>query len=263
MRDFQVGGRSSVFAENGMCATSTPLAAKVAVQLLESGGNAIDAAIGAAVLLGFCEPQSTGIGGDCFVLVQPPNKTKPVALNGSGRSPSGLDSEKMRSSGFDSMPLYGVESVTVPGAIDAFCQLSNDWGRKGLKFSLAPAINYAENGIVVGPRTAFDWANSASILKGDARDHFLINDKAPLAGQIFRAPRQAEVLRLISKNGRAGFYEGEVANDMVNSLNSLGGVHTLEDFAQTNCNYCETINGFYGGYELIEHPPNGQGATAL
>ena len=263
MRDFQVGGRSSVFAENGMCATSTPLAAKVAVQLLESGGNAIDAAIGAAVLLGFCEPQSTGIGGDCFVLIQPPNQTKPVALNGSGRSPLGLDSEEMRSSGFDSMPLYGVESVTVPGAIDAFCQLSNDWGRKGLKFSLAPAINYAENGIVVGPRTAFDWANSASILKGDARDHFLINDKAPLAGQIFRAPRQAEVLRLISKNGRAGFYEGEVANDMVNSLNSLGGVHTLEDFAQTNCNYCETINGFYGGYELIEHPPNGQGATAL
>ena len=87
----------------------------------------------------------------------------------------------MRSSSFDSMPLYGVESVTVPGAIDAFCQLSNDWGRKGLKFSLAPAINYAENGIVVGPRTAFDWANSASILKGDARDHFLINDKAPLS----------------------------------------------------------------------------------
>jgi gamma-glutamyltranspeptidase/glutathione hydrolase len=96
MRDFQLNGRSTVFAANGMCATSTPLAAKVALQLLESGGNAVDAAIGAAVLLGFCEPQSTGIGGDCFVLIQPPNEKKVVALNGSGRSPIGLDSEELR-----------------------------------------------------------------------------------------------------------------------------------------------------------------------
>ena len=263
MRDFQLNGRSTVFAANGMCATSTPLAAKVALQLLESGGNAVDAAIGAAVLLGFCEPQSTGIGGDCFVLIQPPNEKKVVALNGSGRSPIGLDSEELRNEGFKEMPLYGVESITVPGAVDAFCRLSNDYGKRGLEFSLIPAIHYAENGIAISPRTAFDWANSASILKGDAREHFLINGNALSLGQIFRAPGQAKALRLIAKNGRAGFYEGEVAADMVSSLNNLGGSHTLEDFFKTNCNYCETINGFYDGYELIEHPPNGQGATAL
>ena len=221
MRDFQLNGRSTVFAANGMCATSTPLAAKVALQLLESGGNAVDAAIGAAVLLGFCEPQSTGIGGDCFVLIQPPNEKKVVALNGSGRSPIGLDSEELRNEGFKEMPLYGVESITVPGAVDAFCRLSNDYGKRGLEFSLIPAIHYAENGIAISPRTAFDWANSASILKGDAREHFLINGNAPSLGQIFRAPGQAKALRLIAKNGRAGFYEGEVASDMVSSLNNF------------------------------------------
>ena len=198
MRDFQLNGRSTVFAANGMCATSTPLAAKVALQLLESGGNAVDAAIGAAVLLGFCEPQSTGIGGDCFVLIQPPNEKKVVALNGSGRSPIGLDSEELRNEGFKEMPLYGVESITVPGAVDAFCRLSNDYGKRGLEFSLIPAIHYAENGIAISPRTAFDWANSASILKGDAREHFLINGNAPSLGQIFRAPGLANALRLIA-----------------------------------------------------------------
>ena len=263
MRDFQLGGRSSVFSENGMCATSTPLAAKVAIQLLESGGNAIDAAIGAAVLLGLCEPQSTGIGGDCFVLVKSPGEKDIIALNGSGRSPRNLSSEKLRNAGLSSIPLHGVEAVTVPGAIDAFCQLSNDWGRKGLEFSLLQAIKYAEEGVSIGPRTAFDWAGAASILKGDARKHYLLDGKALSAGQLFKAPKQAEILRLVSKNGRSGFYEGEVANDMVQSLNELGGVHTLEDFSDVKCNYCETLSGVYGGHNLFEHPPNGQGATAL
>lgn len=263
MRDFQMPGRSAVYAANGMCATSHPLAAKIAIQMLEAGGNAVDAAIAAGVVLGFAEPMMTGIGGDCFVLVKPAGSEDIVALNGSGRSPAGLKAEDLRAKGMDKVPLRGIESVTLPGAIDAFCQLSRDHGKLGLKACLAPAIYYADAGVPVAPRTGFDWANNADCLKGDARDFFLRNDKPPAVGQVFRHPKQAEVLRRVATEGRAGFYEGEVAEDMVDSLRALGGSHTLDDFAATRCNYTTPISGHYRGVELVEHPPNGQGATAI
>lgn len=263
MRDFHQPGRSAVFAQNGMCATSHPLAAKTAVSILEQGGNAVDAAIAAAVLLGICEPQMTGIGGDCFVLIKPAGSDDITALNGSGRAPAGLSAAVMRASGLGTVPTEGVESITVPGAIDAFCRLSQDWGRLGLAASLAPAIRYAEEGVPVAPRTVFDWAEAAPRLRGAAREAYLFSGKPPATGQVFRAPGQAEVLRRIATQGRAGFYEGEIAQDMVDSLNKLGGTHTLEDFATTACDYTTPVSGSYNGIELVEHPPNGQGATAL
>ena len=263
MRDFQKQGRSAVFATNGMCATSHPLAAKVAVQMLEAGGNAVDAAIAGAVLLGICEPQMTGIGGDCFVLLAPPGEDRVVALNGSGRAPAGLDANLLRDKGMTTVPLGGPEAVTIPGAVDAFCRLSADFGKLGLKASLAPAIHYADTGVPVAPRVAFDWALSTDALQGTARDAYLINGKAPTAGQIFRAPSQADVLRRIAMNGREAFYEGEVAEDMVAALNARGGVHTLADFANCASEYTAPITGGYGGLDLWEHPPNGQGATAI
>ncbi|ARC87587.1 gamma-glutamyltransferase family protein [Rhodovulum sp. MB263] len=263
MRDFQLPGRSAVFATNGMCATSHPLAAKVAVQMLEAGGNAVDAAIAGAVLLGICEPQMTGIGGDCFVLVKPADEDRIIALNGSGRAPAGLEAARLRDRGLGAMPTDSADAVTVPGAVDAFCRLSKDWGRIGLKASLAPAIHYAETGVPVAPRTAFDWARAADHLTGAARDFYLLGGQAPRPGQIFRAPKQAEVLRRIAMDGRKGFYEGEVAEDMVASLTALGGCHTLEDFAATACDYGSPVSGSYKGVELVEHPPNGQGATAI
>ncbi len=263
MRDFHKQGRSAVYATNGMCATSHPLAAKVAVQMLESGGNAVDAAIAGAVLLGICEPQMTGIGGDCFVLMTPAGEDRVVALNGSGRAPAGLSAAKMRDKGMASVPLGGPEAVTVPGAIDAFCTLSKDFGKLGLKASLAPAIHYAEAGVPVAPRVAFDWAQAVDALQGVARDDYLLAGKAPNAGQMFRAPKQAEVMRRIAMDGRDGFYTGEVAEDMVASLNAMGGTHTLDDFANCACEYTDPITGGYGGLDLWEHPPNGQGATAV
>ncbi len=263
MRDFQASGRSPTFASNGMCATSHPLAAKVAVQMLEAGGNAVDAAIAGAVLLGICEPQMTGIGGDCFVLLTPAGEDRVVALNGSGRAPAALDAALMREKGLKTVPLRGVEAVTIPGAIDAFCTLSRDFGKLGLAASLAPAIHYAEAGVPVAPRVAFDWAQSVDALQGAARDKYLWHGAAPVAGQMFRAPEQAEVLRRVAMQGRAGFYEGEVAEDMVTSLRAAGGVHTLDDFAVCRSAYTDPISGGYGGLDLWEHPPNGQGATAM
>lgn len=263
MRDFQSPGRSLVYAGNGMCATSHPLAAQVAVRLLQDGGNAVDAAIGAAVLLGLCEPQMTGLGGDCFVLLKPPGEERILGLNGSGRAPKGLDSAALRAAGHSAMPVRSAAAVTVPGAVDAFLHLSAGWGRLGIEASLAPAIRYAEEGVPVAPRVAFDWAEAAGDLRGDARRFYLLDGAAPAAGQLFRAPGQGEVLRRIAREGRDGFYAGAVAEDMVASLRALGGAHTLEDFAENRPTWVEPIRGLYRGHELVEMPPNGQGATAI
>ena len=162
MRDFHQPGRSTVHALNGMVATSHPLAAKVALDILQAGGNAADAAIAGAVLLGLAEPQMTGIGGDCFVLLKPAGSEDILALNGSGRAPSGLSAQAMRDHGLATVPLRGIESVTLPGAIDAFCTLAESHGKLGIDRLLAPSIRYAEEGIPVAPRVARDWATPPS-----------------------------------------------------------------------------------------------------
>lgn len=263
MRDFHLPGRSATLAQTGMVATSHPLAAQAAVQILQAGGNAADAAVAGAVLLGICEPQMTGLGGDCFVLVKPAGQERVVALNGSGRAPNGLSAAEMRARGLTAVPLHGIESVTMPGAVDAFCRLNADYGAAPLADLLAPAIHYAEAGVPVAPRVAFDWAEDAADLQGIARDYYLLNGQAPKVGQIFRAPGQAEVLRRIARDGRAGFYQGEVAEDLINSLRALGGTHTLEDLDATACDWGDPVQGPYRGIDLLEHPPNGQGATAI
>ena len=263
MRDFHKPGRSPVYAMNGMCATSHPLAAKTAIDMLERGGTAADAALAAAMVLNIAEPQMTGLAGDCFVLLKPAGEERVVALNGSGRAPAALTAEAMRAAGHANVPTEGVLPVTVPGAVYAFCRLHADWGRLALEDVLAPGIRYAEEGIPVGPRTAFDWADDVPRLSGAARDFYLTGGQAPKPGQLFRAPGQAEVLRRIARDGRAGFYEGEVAEDMVTSLRAMGGVHTAGDFAATACAYTDPVSGDFRRHELVEHPPNGQGATAI
>ena len=195
--------------------------------------------------------------------MKPPGREDVIALNGSGRAPAALDVAALRARGLTAMPIQGIEAVTVPGAVDAFCRLSADWGKLGLAASLAPAIHYAEAGIPVAARVARDWAAAADTLKGAARDTLLVGGQAPREGQIFRAPLQAQALRRIAELGRAGFYAGEVAEDMVASLRALGGQHTLEDFAATASTYGDPLAGTYRGRELLEHPPNGQGATAI
>lgn len=263
MRDFQVPGRSEVLCTNGMCATSHPLAAQTAVDILKRGGNAMDGAIAGAVLLGICEPQMTGIGGDCFVLYSPAGSDEVKALNGSGRAPAAADAARLRDVGLDAIRQTSPDAVTIPGAIDAFCHLSDTVGVLGLDAILEPSIRYAEEGVPVAARVAFDWAKDASVLNDRARVMYSVDGTVPRPGQVFRAPNQAEVLRRIAKDGRDAFYTGEIAEDMVNTLTGLGGVHSLDDFAATRCEVTTPIGGNYGGIELVEHPPNGQGATAI
>ncbi len=263
MRDFHRPGRSTVFADNGMVASSHPLAAGVAVDMLRRGGNAADAAVAAAVLLGLCEPQMTGLGGDAFVLLKPAGEERLVGLNGSGRSPSALTGEAVRAQGMTAMPLHHPHAVVVPGAVAAFDRLLADHGELGLAEALAPAIAYAEAGVPVAPRVSVDWAAAADALQGEARRFFLRDGKAPAPGDRFAAPGQAEALRLIAREGAKGFYEGPVAEDMVASLRALGGMHTLEDFAAVKADYVEPVTGPYRGATIAELPPNGQGAVAL
>ncbi len=263
MRDFQRPGRSAVLATNGMCATSHPLAAQAAIDILKRGGNAMDAAIAGAVLLGICEPQMTGIGGDCFALFTKPGSDDIHALNGSGRAPAAASAADLRARGLDTVPLHGPEAVTIPGAVDAFCHLADAHGKLGLDALLQPAIQYAEEGVPVAPRVANDWPTAAQDLQGHGLTHFTNGGKALKQGEIFRAPGQAEVLRRIARDGRDAFYKGEVAEDMLAALNAQGGVHTGDDFAATAATAADPISGSYAGIDLVEHPPNGQGATAI
>lgn len=263
MRDFQKPGRSAVFAQNGMCATSHPLAAQVAIDILKQGGNAMDAAVAGAVLLGYCEPQMTGLGGDCFALFSPAGSNETLAFNGSGKAPLASDAATLLSQGHSNVPLYDAAAVTVPTAVAAFCTLSERWGKLGIDQLLQPSIHYAESGIPVAPKVAFDWKDGSACLQGAARDYFLVNGKVPKTGDLFYAPKQAEVLKRIAARGRDGFYKGEVAEDMCASLNALGGVHTLEDFETAEGFETTPVGGTYKGAELLEHPPNGQGATAI
>ncbi|TIV93057.1 MAG: gamma-glutamyltransferase, partial [Mesorhizobium sp.] len=149
MRDFQFPGRSPVRATEAMAATSHPLATLAAIDMLRAGGNAMDAAVCAAAVQAVVEPQSTGIGGDCFVLYCPKGQGEVIAFNGSGRAPAAATVDWYRDKGFSELPLHGPHAVTVPGAVDAWCRLLEDHGRKGLADALAPAIRYAEEGYVV------------------------------------------------------------------------------------------------------------------
>lgn len=263
MRDFQQPGRSAVMATKGMCATSHPLAAEAAIDILKRGGNAMDAAIAGAVILGQAEPAMTGLGGDCFALISPAGTEDVVAVNGSGRAPAAATADALRAAGQTEIPLHGPEAVTVPGAVDAFCTMSEQWGKLGLADSLAPAIAYLEDGLPVAERAAWDWESNAHLLQGAARKHFLHDGAAPRRGDVFRLQAQADVLKRVAKEGRDGFYKGPVAEDMLATLNALGGVHAEADFANTAATIGTPITSTYKGRELLEHAPNAQGATAM
>jgi gamma-glutamyltranspeptidase/glutathione hydrolase len=265
MRDFQLPGRSTAHGINGMAATSQPLATVTALNVLKAGGNAVDAAVAACAVLGVVEPQSTGIGGDCFALFSPQGRIPPIALNGSGRAPQAASVERLRGLGLNHIEYQSPHAVTVPGAVDAWSRLLADYGSKDFAELLRPAIYFAENGFAVSPRIAMDWAANAEKLTQcpTAERIFLPGGQSPLAGDIHRQPELANSLKEIARHGRDAFYKGAIADDIVGHLQSLGGLMTAEDFAQYEARYVEPIKADYRGYEIFECPPNGQGIIAL
>ena len=266
MRNLQMPGRSSARARQAMAATSHPLATQAALAMMKAGGNAIDAAIAAAAVQAVVEPQSTGIGGDCFAIISKGGSDELIALNASGRAPQAATIEAFRTAGIDGdIPLHNVHAISMPGAVAGWCRLIEDHGTLSLSEVLAPAIHYAENGYVVEDRVSFDWANSVPALSWDpaARAHFL-KDGAPYkAGDVHDQNALAGTLRSICDAGHDGFYRGPVAEAMVAHLQGLGGLHTLSDFAEVKADYVTPISTIYRGYQVHELPPNNQGITAL
>ncbi len=224
MRDFQLPGRSTVHAVSGMAATSHPLATLAAIDTLQAGGNAVDAAVTAGAVLCAVEAKSTGIGGDCFVLYAPRGRGPIIGLNGSGRAPMRARPEWFIERGITRVEPRSVHAVTVPGAIDAWERILADHGTMGLERCLQPAIRYCEEGAPVSPRTAWDWAGLVDALKADptARRIFLPRGRAPRVGEVHRQPELGKTLRTIAKKGAAGFYKGAVARDIVGYLRRLG-----------------------------------------
>ncbi len=264
MRDFQAAGRSAVYAARGMVATSMPQAALAAVEMLKAGGNALDAAVTAASVLAVVEPQSTGIGGDCFCLFKP--KDGPVvAMNGSGRAPAGARMDALEGAGVFALAETSPHAVTVPGAVAAWEKLLAAHGRKGLDEILRPAIRYAEDGFVVSPRVAFDWDHAAAKLRETGADGLLVNGAAPKVGTVIRQPGLGKTLRAIAAGGAKAFYEGAVAAAMVAALRARGGFHTEADFAagRDAAEFVEPISGEFAGRQIWECPPNGSGVIAL
>ncbi|MCX7307558.1 MAG: gamma-glutamyltransferase, partial [Afipia sp.] len=232
MRNFITPSRSIAVGERGMAATSHPQATLAALDILRSGGNAMDAAIGAVALQGVVEPQMTGIGGDCFVLYSPKGGT-PVALNGSGRTPAKTDLAKVMATGMKDIPPTAVEGVTIPGAVDAWCALNAAHGSKSLEEIFKPAIGAAEGGFRITPRVSADWTRNRARLESNASAsaHYLPGGIAPSIGDKRNHPALGATLRKIAREGRKAFYEGSVAEELSAELQKLGGVHQLSDFS--------------------------------
>jgi gamma-glutamyltranspeptidase / glutathione hydrolase len=263
MRDFNASGRSAAMAANGMVATSQPSATLAGLDVLRSGGNAMDAAIAAVAMQCVVEPQSTGIGGDCFVLYSRKGAS-PVALNGSGRAPAKATAEWYAERQIYEIAVATPHAVTIPGAVDAWCELNREYGTKPLSELLEPAARAAEEGYIVNQRVAYDWERLQWKLQDPLTSAlFLKNGKPPAAGDTMRNPALALTLRRIGREGRSAFYEGPVAREIVTRLKALGGLHEEEDFAAQRSNWVEPIHAGYRGYDVYECPPNGQGLAAL
>jgi gamma-glutamyltranspeptidase/glutathione hydrolase len=276
--------RSPVYGARGMAATAQPLASQVAIDVLQQGGSAVDAAIAANAALGLMEPTGNGIGGDIFAIVWDPASEKLYGYNGSGRSPQGRSLEglrqritDMKSAGrlpenFEGIPPLGSLPVTVPGTVDGWFALHEQFGKLPMSQVLAPAVDYARNGFPVSPVIAFYFSRNLAAFNRfpDMMEEFdntqatwFKGGRAPAEGEIFRNPDLGNTLEKIGKDGRDAFYKGELAQVMAKYFKRIGGDLTLEDFAAHRGEWVSPASVNYQGYDVYELPPNGQGFAAL
>jgi gamma-glutamyltranspeptidase / glutathione hydrolase len=258
-------GRSMVLSRRGVVSAENPLAAQAGASVLAQGGNAVDAAIATNAAMGVVEPMMNGIGGDLFAIVYDAKSGKLYGLNASGWAPAGLSIEFLKSKGITKMPQAGIQSVTVPGAVDGWSKLLARFGTKKFSEVLAPAIYYAREGFPVPEWDAAYWADAVDVLKQDrnALATYLIDGRAPRVGEIFRNLDLAHSLEAIASGGRDGYYRGEPAKNVVALSSRLGGTMTLADLADYSSEWVEPISTTYHGWSVYEIPPNGQGIAAL
>ncbi|HXN65012.1 MAG TPA: gamma-glutamyltransferase [Candidatus Acidoferrales bacterium] len=258
-------GRSMVISQGGVVAAESPLAGQAGVAILQSGGNAVDAAIAANAVMGVVAPMSNGIGGDLFAIIYDAKSGKLYGMNASGWAPAALNAEMLRQKGFRAMPLRGIYSVTVPGAVDGWQKMLERFGHKKLADVLAPAIHVADQGFPVTEWVSNTWTADANVVRGDdeAARVYLNNGQPMKVGQVFRNPDLAASLRQIATGGRDAFYKGEIARRIVDASKRHDGVMTLDDLAGYSAEWVEPISTTYRGWTVYEMPPNGQGVAAL
>jgi gamma-glutamyltranspeptidase/glutathione hydrolase len=256
--------RSPVYGTHGMVASSQPLASMAGLRILQQGGNAADAAVAVAAALNVTEPTSTGIGGDCFCIFYDAKSRRVKGLNGSGRAPTGLSIEYLADQGINELPRFSVHTVTVPGAAAGWADTIDRFGTMTMHQVLAPATELAEKGFPVSPITARSWDRGIPQLRnGPHGDQLLIGGRAPGAGEIMRNPNLALTFRELAEHGKAGFYEGWVAEEIVRVLGGMGGTMSLGDLKNHRTTYPDPVSTNYKGLDVWEMPPNGQGITAL
>ena len=257
--------RSEVIGQNGMVATSHPLATQIGLDILKQGGTAIDAAIAANIALGLMEPTGNGIGGDLFAIVWDANEKKLHGLNASGPAPKSISIDYFVKNGLNKIPSYGPLPVTVPGAVDGWVKLHEKFGKMDFQSLFEPTIEYAENGFPVTETIAYYLDRSKKRFENypNFRDVWLKNGKMPAKGEIFKNPQLAKTLKTIADQGRAGFYEGHVATTMADFIQYQGGFLSYEDLSSFHSEWTPPVSSNYRGYDVWELPPNGQGIAAL
>jgi gamma-glutamyltranspeptidase / glutathione hydrolase len=252
-------------ARNGAIATSQPLATAAGLRVLQSGGNAIDAAVAAAAVLAVVEPTMNGAGGDLFAIVYSAKDKKVHGLNASGRAPAAATPEEFKKRNLQRMPLRGELSVSVPGVVDGWSELVTKHGTRTLAQALEPAIKYAREGYAVSEIIADQWKSVEAMLGRDAKaaSVFLIGGKAPAPGDIIKNPELAASLELIAKGGRDAFYKGSIARAIAGEMRRRNGLITEKDLADHTSDWLEPLSTTYRGYQVLELPPNTQGIAAL
>jgi gamma-glutamyltranspeptidase/glutathione hydrolase len=253
--------RSMVITRYGISATSYALASQAGAQVLARGGSAADAAIAANAVLGVAEPMMNGMGGDLFAIYWEAKTGKLYGLNSSGWAPKGLTIEHLKAKGITKMPEYGIDTLTVPGAVAGWNALHQRFGHLPWKEIFQPAIFYAENGYPVPELIRAFWADAASVLQQPTV--LLPNGKAPALGEIFHNPELAKALRLVAQDGSKAFYEGDIAQAILSTSRDLGGTMAAEDLSAFSPEWVDPISTNYRGWTVYELPPNGQGMAAL
>jgi len=257
--------RSEVIGQNGMVATSHPLAAQIGIDILKQGGSAVDAAIAVNAALGLMEPTGSGIGGDLFAIVWDNEEKKLYGLNSSGPAPRSLSIEYFEEKGIERMPYHGTLPWTVPGCVDGWFELHGKFGRLPMEKILAPVIKYAEQGFPMTELIGYYWKRSVEIFKDykNFQKLYAPGGAAPEKGDIFKNPELADTYRLIATEGRDAFYKGKITKTIVEYSKRVGGFFEYEDFANYNAEWVDPVSVNYRGYDVYELPPNGQGIAAL
>jgi len=263
-RDFQAPGRSPVFARDAAASTSHPLATSAALEILQAGGNAVDAAIAAVSVQCVVEPHMTGLGGDCFAIVME-SDGRLTGFNGSGAAPRAATPQKLAELGVTDIPDTSPHAVTVPGAVRAWETLHKAHGSLSFDCLFKRAIQYARDGFPVAPRVARDWQANVDKLRADpvSAARYLIKGEAPETGSILKYPHLAETLQKIAEGGADAFYTGAIAADIVDALRARGGLMSEDDLAACHTTAVSPVLRDYKGHTVAELPPNGQGIIAL